>query len=52
MVAVTKGFLELVTEIINQDAWVAHYDSDQRTALHYAIDNTAENLDVVRLLIE
>jgi uncharacterized protein len=31
---------------------VNHSDGDQRTALHYAIDNPVENLDVVNLLIE
>ena len=52
MIASSKGFLELVTEILEKDAWVNHGDRDWKTALHYAIDNKAENLDVVNLLIE
>jgi len=35
-----------------KDAWVNSTDNDSRIALHYAIDNKAENLDVVNLLIE
>lgn len=52
MIAASKGFIELVSEILSKDAWVNHGDSDSRIALHYAIDNKAENLDVVSLLIE
>ena len=52
MIAASKGFIELVSEILSKDAWVNHGDSDSRTALHYAIDNKAENLDVIILLIE
>ena len=39
MVASSKGYIELVSEILNKEAWVNHTDGDQRTALHYAIDN-------------
>ncbi len=52
MNAASKGYLELVQEILQKDAWVNHVDGDQRTALHYAIENKAENLDVVCLLID
>jgi ankyrin repeat protein len=52
MIASGKGYLELVNEILIKDAWVNHCDGDQRSALHYAIDNQVENLDVVNLLIE
>lgn len=52
MTASSKGYIELVAEILNKDAWVNNTDSDSRIALHYAIDNKAENLDVVNLLIE
>lgn len=52
MIACQKGFIELVSDILEKGAWVNHADNDQRTALHYAIDNKAENLDVVHLLIE
>ena len=41
-----------MNEILSKDAWVNHSDGDQRTALHYAIDNPVENLDVVNLLLE
>ena len=52
MIASQKGYIELINEILSRDAWVNHTDGDQRTALHYAIDNQVENLDVVNLLIE
>ena len=52
MVAASKGYIELISEILSKDAWVNNVDSDSRIALHYAIDNKAENLDVVNLLIE
>ena len=52
MTAASKGYIELVKEILLKDAWVNSTDTDSRIALHYAIDNKAENLDVVNLLIE
>ena len=52
MTAATKGYIELIAEILAKDAWVNNTDSDSRIALHYAIDNKAQNLDVVNLLIE
>ena len=52
MIAAGKGYIELVSEILSRDAWVSHGDADSKTALHYAIDNKTENLDVVNLLIE
>ena len=52
MIAASKGFIELVQEILSKDAWVNHFDSDARTALHYAIDNKAENLDVCNSLLD
>lgn len=52
MIASSKGYIELVSEILGREAWVNHGDSDSKTALHYAIDNKTENLDVVNLLIE
>jgi len=52
MIAASKGYIELVSEILSRDAWVNHGDSDSKIALHYAIDNKTENLDVVNLLIE
>jgi len=52
MIAANKGYLELVNEILNQKAWVNHEDNDSKIAMHYAIDNKAENFDVVNLLIE
>lgn len=52
MVAASKGFIELVKEIVNLEADVNHTDSDGWTALHYAVDAQAENADVVTLLIE
>jgi hypothetical protein len=41
MLAANKGYLELVTEILNHNGWVNHGDHDAKIALHYAIDNTA-----------
>lgn len=41
-----------MSDILDKGAWVNHPDNDQRTALHYAIDNKAENLDVVHFLID
>lgn len=52
MIAAGKGFIELVSEILHKEAWVNHGDQDSKIALHFAIDNKAENLDVVNLLIE
>lgn len=52
MIACQKGFIELVTEIIEKGAWVNHPDTDNKTPLHYAIDNKAENFDVVSLLVK
>jgi len=52
MIAAAKGFIELVMEILSKEAWVNHGDTDSKNALHFAIDNKAENLDVVTLLIE
>lgn len=52
MLAVQKGYIELVDELLARDAWVNHEDTDSRTPLHFAIDNKTENLDVVNLLID
>ena len=52
MIAAGKGYIELVNEILSREAWVNHGDADSKTALHYAIDNKTENLDVVNLLID
>lgn len=52
MIAASKGFIELVADILAREAWVNHGDSESRTALHYAIDIKAENLDVVKLLMD
>ena len=52
MVAAAKGFLELVHEIVELDADINYADQNNMTALHYAIDNKAENLDVVSLLLD
>lgn len=52
MVAAQKGYIELIQSILSHDAWINHEDSDSKIALHYAIDNKQENLDVVNLLIE
>lgn len=52
MIAAGNGFIEIVEEFCERDVWINHGDSDQRTALHYAIDREQENLDVVNLLLE
>lgn len=52
MVAAEKGFLELVIEILELEADVCYADQSNRTALHYAIDKEAENMDVVLRLLE
>lgn len=52
MIASAKGFIELVREIINMDANINQTDPDGMTALHFAINNKAENADVVKLLLE
>ena len=52
MIASNKGFIELVNDILARDAWVNHADGEGKSALHYAIDNKAENLDVVKLLMD
>lgn len=52
MLAVQKGYIELVDELLARDAWVNHEDNDSSTPLHFAIDNKSENLDVVNLLID
>jgi len=55
MLACSKGFLELVTEIMNQKSengiFMHHCDKNDKNYLHYAIDTEAENLDIVKLLI-
>ena len=52
MVAAEKGFLELVIEILELDADVSYADQSNKTALHYAIDKEAENMDVVLRLLD
>jgi len=52
MTAAEKGYIELVREIINLDANINQTDANGQTALHYAINNKAENADIVNLLIE
>jgi ankyrin repeat protein len=52
MVASNKGFIELVNDILSRDAWVNHADGEGKSALHYAIESKAENLDVVKLLMD
>ena len=52
MIAASQGNLKLVKEIVGYEAKMNLSDSDSRTALHYAIDNQLEFLDVVSLLIE
>lgn len=51
MIACEKGYIELVNEILEKEAMVNHKDQHNKTPLLYAIDNQAENLDVVNVLI-
>ena len=42
----------MIHEIINLGGNVNHTDAKGKTALHYAIENKADNADVVKALLE
>ena len=52
MIACEKGYILLVESLLNLEASVNHRDTHQKTPLFYAIEATAENIDVVLMLIE
>ena len=47
MFACEKGYFEIVQKLIESGALIDHRDNKKRTALFYAIDNSAQNIDVV-----
>jgi ankyrin repeat protein len=51
MFACEKGYLEIVQRLVESGALIDHRDNKKRTALFYAIDNTAQNIDVVQELV-
>ena len=52
MIACEKGYILLVEALLIMEAQVSHRDMHQKTPLFYAIEASAENLDVVMMLIE
>ena len=52
MVACEKGYIWLVETLLDLQAKVNHTDTHSRTSLFYVIEATAENVDVVQLLIK
>ena len=52
MMACEKGYLELVSNLLDHEALIDHKDQRKRTPLMYAIGATAENLDVVNELLD
>ena len=52
MMACEKGYLELVSNLLNHDAFIDHKDQKKRTPLMYAIGTKAQNFDVVNELLK
>jgi len=52
MIACERGFIEIVESLLfNEDCQINYKDSKQKTPLLYALDNQAENNDVISHLI-
>ena len=51
MLACEKGYLEIVQKLLDSGAIADHRDKKKRTALFYAVENPAQNVDVVQELI-
>ena len=52
MIACEAGYIELVRCLLDHQALVNIQDPNKRTALHYAIEAKAQNIDVVQELIK
>lgn len=52
MMACEKGYLELVSTLLEHGALIDHKDQRKKTPLMYAIGTKAENNDVVKTLLE
>lgn len=52
MIACEKGYISLVQILLARHASPRVQSKNLRTPLHYSIDTSSENLDVVRVLIE
>jgi len=52
MMACEKGYLELVSTLLEHGALIDHKDQRKKTPLMYAIGTKAENKDVVKTLLE
>lgn len=51
MMACDKGYIEIVKRLLDQDALIDHRDQRKKTALFYAVESSAENVDVVKELL-
>lgn len=51
MLACEKGYLEIVQKLLDSGALLDQRDKKKRTALFYAIESSAQNVDVVQELI-
>lgn len=51
MIACEKGYILLVTTLIQENSKVNHQDPHSRTPIFFAIEASAENVDVVQVLI-
>jgi ankyrin repeat protein len=52
MIACEKGYLEIVQELLENGALADHKDKKKRTALFYAVSCPAQNVDVVKELLD
>lgn len=52
MIACEKGYIEIVSSLIEYGAQIKLKDRRQQTPLFYAIEASSENTDVVMLLIK
>ena len=50
-IACEKGYLELVSNLLDHEAHIDHRDAKKRTPLFHAIGTKAENYDVVKELL-
>ena len=52
MIACEKGYIEIIEQLIDQQANINLRDVKQRTPILYAIEAVGENLDVILHLIK
>ena len=52
MIACEKGYIEIIEQLIDQEAQVNLRDGKQRTPIFYALEAAGENIDVVLHLIK